>query len=104
MNIRNATDATSSADGQVVIIRQYVGATLWPRTARSKSILDKLRDDQGCWVSVGEQRQGESVALNPLGTSYFTHSEFVNEHIYRRDIFQKNNITEHFADVLETLF
>ena len=86
LDLINATDATSSADGQVLIIRMYVGAFLWPRTSRSKSIVEKLRNPE-CLVSVGMQRQGESVALNPSGSSYYTHSEFVNENIVRYDIF-----------------
>ena len=88
MDLLLATDATSSADGQVVIIRMYEGAFLWPRTPNSKGIVDKLREDQECLVSVGMQKQGESVALNPSGTSYFTHSEFINQDIYRYDIYQ----------------
>ena len=66
LDLINATDATSSADGQVLIIRMYVGAFLWPRTSRSKSIVEKLRNPE-CLVSVGMQRQGESVALYPSG-------------------------------------
>merc|ERR1712227_219742 len=41
LDLINATDATSSADGQVLIIRMYVGAFLWPRTSRSKGIIEK---------------------------------------------------------------
>ena len=84
----DATDATTSADGQVVIVRLYVGAFFWPRRPRQSSkstIVDILREEE-CLVSVGMQRQGESVALNPLGTSYFTHSEFVNQSIWQYDI------------------
>ena len=88
MDLLRATDASSSADGQVVIIRMYEGAFLWPRTSISKGIVAKLREDQECLVSVGMQRQGESVALNPSGTSYFTHSEFINQDIIRYDIYQ----------------
>ena len=87
LDLRLATDASASADGQVIIIRMYQGAFLWPRGDRESSIVDKLRG-QECLVSVGMQRQGESVALNPSGTSYYTHSEYVNENIYRYDIFQ----------------
>ena len=84
----DATDATISADGQVVIVRLYIGAFLWPRRPRvssKSSLVDILREEE-CLVSVGMQRQGESVALNALGTSYFTHSEFVNQSIWRYDI------------------
>ena len=88
LDLKLATDATSSMDGQVIIIRMYEGAFLWPRTPSFKGVVDKLRDDQECLVSVGMQKQGESVALDPSGTSYFTHSEYVNQHVYRYDIFQ----------------
>ena len=89
LDLRLATDASTSADGQVIVIRMYQGAFLWPRNngRRASSIVDKLRT-QECLVSVGMQRQGESVALNPSGTSYYTHSEYVNEKIYRYDIFE----------------
>ena len=88
LDLRLATDASTSADGQVIIIRMYQGAFLWPRKGgRASSIVDKLRT-QECLVSVGMQRQGESVALNPSGTSYYTHSEYVNEKIYRYDIYE----------------
>ena len=83
----DATDATTSADGQVVMIRLYVGAFLWPRRPRyenNDSIVDILREKE-CLASVGMQKQGESIALSPSGTAYFTHSEFVNESIYRYD-------------------
>ena len=61
---------------------------MWPRRPRSSSkstIVDILREEE-CLISVGMQRQGESVALDTLGTSYFTHSEFVNQSIWKYDI------------------
>ena len=74
------------------MIRTYTGAYLWPRrknrTSSKNSIIDILKERE-CLVSVGIQRQGEGVALNPEGTSYFTHSEFVNETIWKYDILLK---------------
>ena len=89
LNLPDATDATSSADGQVVIVRLYMGAFLWPKRSRhsTRSIVDILREEE-CLVSVGMQRQGESVALDPSGSSYFTHSEFVNQTIWQFNIYQ----------------
>ena len=84
----DATDAAISTDGQVIIVRLYFGAFLWPRRPRhssKSSIVDILREEE-CIVSVGIQQQGESVALNDLGTSYFTHSEHVNQSIWQYDI------------------
>jgi hypothetical protein len=84
----DATDAATSTDGQVIIVRLYFGAFLWPRRPRhssKSSIVDILREEE-CIVSVGIQQQGESVALNDLGTSYFTHSEHVNQSIWQYDI------------------
>ena len=86
----DATDATLSADGQVIVIREYGKAYLWPRDTsnQGKSVVDILRsDDQKCQVEVGENKKGESVALSPDGTSYFTHSEYVNQNIWRFDIY-----------------
>ena len=87
LNLPDATDATTSADGQVAIIRTYIGAFLWPRKTRNtrRTLIDILREEE-CLASVGMQKQGESVALNPIGTSYFTHSEFVNQTIWQYDI------------------
>ena len=74
------------------MIRTYTGAYLWPRrknrTSSKNSIIDILKERE-CLVSVGIQRQGEGVALNPEGTSYFTHSEFVNQTIWKYDILSK---------------
>jgi len=84
----DATDAAISTDGQVIIVRLYFGAFLWPRRPRhssKSSIVDIFREEE-CIVSVGIQEQGESVALNDLGTSYFTHSEHVNQSIWQYDI------------------
>lgn len=83
LTLPEATDASASADGQVVMIRLYVGAFLWPRRPRPEhyKMVDILREEE-CLTSVGMQRQGESVALNPLGVKYFTHSEFVNQSIW----------------------
>ena len=65
---------------------------MWPRrknrTNGKDSIIDILKEKE-CLVSVGIQQQGESVALNPEGTSYFTHSEFVNQTIWKYDILLK---------------
>ena len=87
--MKGATDATVSADGQVIVIREYGKAYLWPRNSSNygKSVVDILRSSgQKCQVEVGENRQGESVALSPDGKSYFTHSEYVNQKIWRFDI------------------
>lgn len=75
---------------QVIIIRNYFGAFLWPRRKYrgNKSILDILKEKE-CVINVGTQTQGESVSLNLEGTSYFTHSEFVNETIWKFDISNK---------------
>lgn len=89
--LSEATDATSSKDGQVIIIRLYEGAFLWPRRNHQKdfSIVEILKE-QECLISVGIQRQGESVALNPEGNSYFTHSEFVNQTLWKFDILEES--------------
>merc|ERR1719270_757444 len=88
LRLPDTTDAAVSADGQVVIVRMYFGAFLWPRRPRdsSKSTVVDILHEEPCIVSVGRQQQGESVALNDLGTSYFTHSEFVNQSIWQYDI------------------
>ncbi len=83
ITLPSATDATISADGQVVIIRLYVGGFLWPRkVGEMRPILDILKEQQ-CLISVGMQKQGEGVALNPDGTSYYTHSEGVGQNIWQ---------------------
>ena len=76
---------------QVIIIRLYEGAFLWPRRNHQKdfSIVEILKE-QECLISVGIQRQGESVALNPEGNSYFTHSEFVNQTLWKFDILEES--------------
>ena len=43
-------------------------------------------------VNVGNQRQGESIALNPEGTFYLTHSEYVNETIWKYNIIQEDGV------------
>ena len=67
----------------------YIGGYLWPRTSEksnaSRSIVEILSDVE-CFVSVGMLTQGESIALNPEGTSYFAHSEEVNQPILKFDI------------------
>ena len=88
--MKGATDATVSADGQVIIIREYSKAYLWPRNSgnQGKSVVDILRSNsKKCQVGVGSNRQGESVALSPDGKSYFTHSEYVNQVIWKFDIY-----------------
>ena len=64
---------------------------MWPRrknrTKGKNSIIDILKEKE-CLVSVGIQQQGESVALNPEGTSYFAHSAFVNQSIWKYDILE----------------
>lgn len=82
----DATDATTSADGQVVIIRMYAGAMLWPRRVRQRRDLVDILREEVCLVSVGMQTQGEGVALDPQGRAYFTHSEYVDEKIWQYDI------------------
>ena len=79
-------------DGQVIIIRLYIGAFLWPRRpdrTNKGRIVDILRDEDHCFINVGLQRQGESVALDLIGNSYFTHSEHVNQTIWKYDIVGK---------------
>ena len=89
---KGATDAAVSADGQVIVIREYNKAYLWPSDSsnRGKSVVDILRSRvKGCQFqpSVGEyNRQGESVALSPDGKSYFTHGKYSRSNIYRFDI------------------
>ncbi len=87
LSIYDATDATISADGQVIIVRQYVGAFLWPNRARplNTTVIDILKEDS-CLISVGVQKQGESIGLNAAGDTYFTHSEFVNQSIWQYNI------------------
>ena len=74
------------------MIRTYTGAYLWPRRINrnnnKNSIIDILKEKE-CLVSVGIQRQGEGIALSPEGTSYYTHSEFVNQTIWKYDISSK---------------
>ena len=78
-----------------MIIRTYYKAYLWQRGSRSteRSILEILRDQNFCEVNVGNQRQGESIALNPEGTFYLTHSESVNETIWRYNIIQEDGVS-----------
>ena len=87
ITLPDATDATISADGQVVIIRLYMGAFLWPRNAQGEQrpLLEILKEPQ-CLISVGLQKQGEGVALSPSGTSYYVHSEGVGENILQYNI------------------
>ena len=47
--------------------------------------MDILKEEQ-CLINVGIQKQGESVALNLEGSSYFTHSEHVNQTILEFDV------------------
>ena len=76
---------------QVIIIRLYEGAFLWPRrNNRKDSSIVEILKEQECLISVGIQRQGESVALDPKGNSYFTHSEFVNQTLWKFDILEVN--------------
>lgn len=82
------TDASCSADGQVVIVRIYFGAFLWPRRdrrGRSQRVLDIMRE-QACFAPVGIQKQGESAAMDLLGQSYYVHSEGVGQEIIRFDL------------------
>ena len=79
--MKGATDATTSKDGNVVIIREYEKAYLW-KSNSGKSVIDILRG-QRCHINVGHNEQGESIALNPDGKSYFTHSEHVNQILWK---------------------
>ena len=56
-------------------------------------MLEILKDKNFCEVNVGNQRQGESIALNPEGTHYLTHSEYVNETIWMYDILQGERVS-----------
>ena len=68
----------------------YIGAYLWPRRSdrAERSIIEILREPE-CFVSVGIHIQGESVALTPDGTSYYTHSEKVNQPILKFNILEQ---------------
>ena len=113
-----ATDATSSKDGQVryknlvlhhfqgyimhlveielaiyfflqvIIIRKYWNAFLWPRRKNQHkySIVDILKQ-KACEISVGHQKQGESVALAPDGKYYYAHSEHQNQPFWKFHIY-----------------
>ena len=77
---------------QVIIIRKYSGAFLWPRRKHQEnySIVEILKQKE-CKISVGHQKQGESVALVPEGNSYYAHSEFRNQPLWKFDIYGQHN-------------
>jgi hypothetical protein len=83
----DTTDASMSADGQVVIIRMYIGAYLWPRRGTNQKIpLIEILREKECRVNVGMQLQGEGIALNLLGTAYYIHSEKINQKVWKYEI------------------
>ena len=72
---------------QVIIIRTYGHAFLWPRRSHQKNYsIVKILKQKYCKISVGHQKQGESVALVPDGHIYYVHSEFVNQPLWKFDI------------------
>jgi hypothetical protein len=63
-----------SADGRTIAIRTYGDLSIWHRTDTRRSITSTLLDTPRCIgaADLGPEGQGESLALNTNGTSFYT--------------------------------
>ncbi|GAA1739801.1 hypothetical protein [Aeromicrobium alkaliterrae] len=68
------TDASITPDGHYAVVRTYLGATLYD-----------VRDDfaQVASIELPQQPQGETLAVEPSGTTFLAGSEGVGQPLYR---------------------
>jgi hypothetical protein len=75
-----ATGGDISADGQMIIVRNYLAASLWlcPKDAP----LWRAFEGDECKVSLIFEQQGEAICFDANGSGFYTTSEHTNQPIY----------------------
>jgi len=74
------TGGDISAQGDLIIVRTYLGAFIWRRS--SGMTITEAFAGEPCVVSVKSEPQGEGIGFAVDGSGYFTISEGANEPIY----------------------
>ena len=78
-----ATGGDIAADGSLILIRAYGGVFGWPRAA-GESIAQALSGTP-CVLPVGDEPQGEAIALGADVSGYYTIGEGSGVPVYRVD-------------------
>lgn len=75
-----ATGGDISPDGQMIIVRGYLSASVWLRPKDAP--LWRAFDSNECSVPLIFEQQGEAICFDANGTGYFTTSEHKHQPIY----------------------
>lgn len=75
-----ATGGDISGDGRMVIVRNYLGASLWLRPKDAP--LWRAFEGDECKVSLIFEQQGEAICFDANGSGFYTTSEHANQPIY----------------------
>jgi hypothetical protein len=75
-----ATGGDISGDGRMVIVRNYLAASLWLRPQNAP--LWRAFEGDECKVSLIFEQQGEAICFDASGAGYFTTSEHTHQPIY----------------------
>ncbi len=76
-----ATGADISVDGYEILVRRYPEATLWQRPPGGE--IQEAFQNPACSIPAASEVQGEAIAFDALGSSYYTLSEGQFQPIYR---------------------
>jgi hypothetical protein len=75
-----ATGGDISRDGQMIIVRNYLSASIWLRPKEGP--MWKAFEGEECPAPLIFERQGEAICFDPNGNGYYTTSEHKNQPIY----------------------
>ncbi|MGA2172772.1 MAG: PE-PGRS family protein [Sedimentisphaerales bacterium] len=75
-----ATAGDISPDGQLIIVRSYFSASVWPRPRNGP--LWRAFDKSECEVPIIAESQGEAICFDANGAGYYTTSENRHQPIY----------------------
>lgn len=79
-----ATGGDISADGEMIIVRNYFGAYIWRRPKEGP--MWKAFEGEGCKASLIIESQGEAICFDANGGGYYTTSENKHQPIYYFEI------------------
>ena len=75
-----ATGGDISRDGRLIIVRNYITASIWRRPKDGP--LWKAFESDECPVPLIFEKQGEAICFDPNGSGYYTTSEHKHQPIY----------------------
>ncbi|MBN2020820.1 MAG: hypothetical protein JW749_11425 [Sedimentisphaerales bacterium] len=85
-----ATGGDVSADGKMIIVRNYFGASAWVR--KKDEPLWKSFEGDECKIPLILESQGEAICFDANGTGYYTTSEKRHQPIYYFPMDQQKKI------------